>query len=118
MVSRYYICDHCNYRFKKEQKLHDKILKKCPSCKSMSLYQDLTGQHTFVYQEPKTVGHLAQKNTEQMGKYELEQKRKDLPKKSQGKKTWYNPEGENLKNKLSKLDTKEKQQKYIMTGDE
>ena len=121
MVTRYYICDHCGYSFEIQQNMHDRLKRKCPSCKSVSLYQDLSGQHTFVYQDPKTLGHLADRNTERSGKYELEAKREDHAKvnkiKREKNKTWYNPDGKNLKNEMSKLDTAEKKHKYIMGED-
>jgi acetyl-CoA carboxylase beta subunit len=100
-----------------EQKLHDALKKKCPKCGKMKLYQDLTGQHSFVYQECKTLGHQASRNTERMGKYELEHKRKkhrSLRKESN--KPWYNSDGKNLKQELKHLDTIDKAAKYIETG--
>ena len=81
MINRYYICDNCDYHLVVRQELHDDTrLKKCPSCNKNKLYQDLTGQHTFIYQEPTTVGHLAHRNSERAGKYELESKRKEAKK--------------------------------------
>lgn len=145
MISRYYICDNCNYELVILQELHDETrLKKCPECGKHKLYQDLTGQHAFVYQDPKTLGHLASRRTERAGKYELEnehlrQKRaKEAPKilklKKAGlipydaeelpsNKTLINPEGENLTKKLSKILNepnkkikKEKIKKYVREG--
>jgi len=118
-MNRYYICDNCDYHWIVEQKMADPLKKKCPECGKMKLYQDLTGQHTFVYQEPKTLGHLAERNNKKFGKYTLEEKRnehgaaKRLKKK---RKPWYNKEGKDLTQELSSLNTPEKKHKYIMDG--
>lgn len=117
-INRYYICDACDHHFMVAQERDDPLRKKCPECNKHKLYQDLTGQHTFVYQEPKTVGHLAERNTERAGKYELESARSKHRKLKKDKpKTWYNPDGQDLKKDLSDLDTPQKKQKYIMTGE-
>ena len=71
-----------------KQNMHDPLKKKCPECGKLKLYQDLTGQHTFVYQECKTLGHQAERNTERMGKYELESKRKKDSEAKKLKKNW------------------------------
>lgn len=113
MVNRYYICDSCDYIFMVPQPMHEALLKKCPRCKKHQLYQDLTNIHTFVYQEPKTLGHQADRNTDRMSKYELETKTK---KKKRKNAPWYNPEGKDLSKELKDVDTKEKAQKYIMGG--
>ena len=120
MITRYYICDACDHHMVVEHKNMDSPLKrKCPECGKKELYQDLTGQHTFVYQDPKTLGHQAQRNTERMGKYDLEMRRKKDEERNKLKKkpsTWYNKEGTNLKKELSHLNTPEKKHKYIMEG--
>lgn len=117
MVTRYYICDECDYHFVTEQKIHAPLKKKCPECGKKKLYQDLTGQHSFVYQEPKTLGHLAERNTERAGKYELEAERAKHKKiKSEGKPKWYNPDKVDLTKALGDL-TPEKQADYIMKGE-
>jgi hypothetical protein len=99
-----------------EQQLHDRLKKRCPNCRKYKLYQDLQGQHTFVYQEPKTLGHQAERNTERMSKYELEQKRSKEKKLKKRPQPWYNTEGKQLNKELSDLDTVDKQRKYIMEG--
>lgn len=117
-INRYYICDACDHHFMISQERDEPLKKRCPACKKNKLYQDLTGQHTMVYQEPKTLGHLAERNTERAGKYELENARNKPNKiKKSGKPTWYNPDAQNLPKTLSDLDTVKKKQKYIMTGE-
>ena len=120
MINRYYVCSNCNYSFMIQQNMHDKLKKKCPTCGAYALYQDLTGQHTFVYQSPTTLGHLAEKNTKKMGTYELEKREYEKNKGEMGKRTapWYNTDNVSLPNELKDLDTVEKKQKYIMKGEE
>jgi hypothetical protein len=99
--------------------MDDPLKKKCPECKKMKLYQDLTGQHSFVYQDCKTLGHQAQRNTERMGKYDLEERRRkdeERDKLKKRKPTWYNSEGKNLKKELAHLNTADKKHRYIMEG--
>lgn len=145
MITRYYVCDNCSNLLVVQQELHDEHrYKRCPKCKKHKLYQDLTGQHTFVYQEPKTIGHLANRNSERAGKYELEAelRRQKLAKEKPqldnlkkagivkesaeelpSKKNWINPEGVDLKKKLAPIlnepNVKLKKQKikdYIVKG--
>lgn len=73
-----YNCEKCDYNFEIYQSFKDyKELKKCPRCKKNSLLQVFYPVHSYSYQEPKTLGHQAARNTERVfGKYELEDKRK------------------------------------------
>ena len=101
-----------------QQKMEAPLKRKCPECGKSELYQDLSGQHTFVYQELKTLGHLAERKTERAGKYELQSIRKKNPKvKSEGESKWYNPDKKDLTKELANLDTPEKKQDYIMKGE-
>lgn len=141
MVNRYYVCDACDYAFVVQQELHDETrLKKCPSCGKHKLYQDLTGQHTFVYGEPKTLHHQAARNTERAGRYQLESEQQKIKRANQAaalskakkaglvpetaeelppvKNPWYNPEGKDLTKELKGvLTSKEKMKKYILDGE-
>lgn len=116
MITRVYICDACEHSFEKEQGLHDKIKKKCPLCGKHKLYQDLSGQYVGRANEPSTVGHIADKNTQKMGRYELEDKRATLPTSKKKVRPWYNKDGENLNKKLGHLQTKEQVNDYIFQG--
>lgn len=141
MIRRVYICDSCNHSLEVYQDLHDeKRLKKCPVCKKNKLYQDLTGQYHCINQEPKTLGHQAARNTAAMGKYELQEKRaqdqskyterklnylkeqgvlpQDATSIPEGAKTWYNPEGKNLKKELKEVvKDRKKTKRYIEKGE-
>jgi putative FmdB family regulatory protein len=111
MPRRYYICDNCEHTFDVTQKFEDKTLKKCPKCKKLKLYQDLTGMYTFVVQEPKTVGQLADRNTKKMGKYELENRmlKDGIPEQIEKR------EKKEKVQKLAKM-TPEQKTRYVMEG--
>jgi DNA-directed RNA polymerase subunit RPC12/RpoP len=118
MVNRYYICDNCSFSFEHLHKsMHEEMKKKCPQCGKSKLYQDLSGQQTLIYKEPLTIGHQAERNTARAGVYELEDARSKTRKTKTKHTPWYNTDGTNLKQKLSHLNTNEKKQKYIMTGE-
>lgn len=103
-----------------EQPMHEPLKKKCPKCGKWKLYQDLAGQRVFVYGDPQTLGHQAERNVARMSKDELAEKReKDgavQKAKRDKRKSWYNPDGEDLKKELSKIDTPAKKHRYIMEG--
>lgn len=65
-----YECDNCHDSFEMEQGYHDKPLKKCKACGKHKLYKVPQVPHTFVYQPPKTLGHLADKNRDRMSEDE------------------------------------------------
>jgi hypothetical protein len=76
------ICNSCDNKWEifLPFKDFDKIGKSisCPCCKkrkTVSVSLENTDVRAFVYQEPKTVGHQAIRNTEKMSKYELESRR-------------------------------------------
>ena len=133
-----YQCDNCDHNFEIQQGMEDKPKKRCPQCHKMKLYRVVSLLYVSVKQEPKTLGHAAQRNTEEMGKYELQAKRqqmkmsKDKPKleslKKRGilpqnatelperQKPWYNPEGTDLTKELKTVNTPEKKKEYILEG--
>ena len=109
------VCGACGFSFELDKPIADDFPKKCPECKKNKLYQDYSVPYFAIRQPPKTLGHLAERNSEKMGKYLLEEKRATEKKiKKEGKATWYNADKKNLPQELSHLDTVEKQQKYIM----
>lgn len=69
-----YSCQKCSHEIRDEfQKMSDKPLKKCPACGKMSLERViLSAPYGVCRQDPKTLHHLAARNTEKMGRYEYE----------------------------------------------
>lgn len=106
-----YRCDQCGHNFEIKQKYEDKPKKKCPECKAHKLYR-VYSAYAFILGEPKTVGHLADRNTQKMGKYELEAARSKL-------RPTERPESKAKRKKLRKLGslTPEQKTKYIEKGE-
>jgi putative FmdB family regulatory protein len=84
-VYRIYKCDNCKYEFDIIQTISDKWKKKCPNCKKNQLFikeAQLNMSLIIDSQIPKTVGTLAEKNTEKLskqGKIDLKSKKKSKP---------------------------------------
>lgn len=79
-----YKCSSCEHSFEIVQSMKDKQKRKCPACKKPKLEKVLGTPMVFVKGEPQTIGHLADRNTQKMGRYELgdkEGKRKEAAKK-------------------------------------
>ena len=111
-------CEACDFTFELEKKIADDFPKKCPECKKNKLYQDYSVPYFAIRQDPKTLGHLAERNSEKMGKYLLEDKRAHNKRiKKEGGASWYNPDKKDLPKELSSLNTVEKKQNYIMGGE-
>lgn len=110
MPTYQYRCDFCSHEFEIKQKYDDKPKKRCPKCKSHKLYR-VYSAYVAVRNEPKTLGHLADRNTQKMGKYELENARSTLP-------PIENPDRKAKRKKQSKLGrlNDEQKAKYIETG--
>lgn len=77
IVRRVFICDNCDYSFEEYMDRDEKLKVKCPSCKKNKLYQDLSGVYVGV-SNVTTIGQLAEKNTKSMGRYELENKYRQM----------------------------------------
>jgi putative FmdB family regulatory protein len=110
MPTYQYKCDFCSFEFEIKQGYHDKPKKKCPQCKAHKLYR-VYSVYAAIIGEPKTLGHQADRNTQKMGKYELENARSTLPPIEDPKRK---AKRQKL-NKLGKLNTEQKE-KYIETG--
>ena len=112
------VCGACGFSFELEKKIADDFPKKCPECKKNKLYQDYSVPYFAIRQDPKTIGHQAQRNTEKMSKELLEIKRGAHKKiKKEGTPSWYNADRKDLPKELSSLNTVEKKQNYIMGGE-
>lgn len=70
--------EECQFLFEIEQRVSARRLRKCPACGKKKLERViLEAPFGFVQREPTTVGQLAERNTKEMGKYELQSKRKN-----------------------------------------
>lgn len=71
MITYAYECSNCEHTLEVRQKVDDKPLKRCPKCRKHKLFKVVTGGcYSFVYGEPTTVQHQADRNTRAMGSYE------------------------------------------------
>lgn len=129
---RGYRCEKCKKEFAIiAKKVEKPVNKRCPGCKITMERQVLGQPLIFVSQDPTTLGGLAEKNTQKMGTYELEDKRKAHEDSMyKGKETLLkeqglisqgstaserNKEAEEL-GKINRM-TPEEKQKYVMTGE-
>ena len=108
-----YECSECGYYKEVFQKFSEKPLIRCPQCKKHKFRRVILGApHISVKGEPSTIQHLADRNTQKLGKYELQDKMQadnmDKVKKDR--------EVNQRRNKINKMSTAEKI-KYIEKGD-
>jgi len=74
-----YRCENCREEFEVFQHYNDPAKKKCPECKKMKLERLISEPlHVSVKNDPKTLGHLAHRNREEMSTWEYEAKMEKL----------------------------------------
>lgn len=122
-----YRCSECEHKFEVVQSIKSKPLVDCPECHLLGLERVISGGlGSFMQQDPKTLGHLAERNTNKMGKYELQEKRKYQEESGNaahakaleeaGVIKDYKPFYGKPTKDISKLKTRAQQQKYILEG--
>ena len=68
-------CESCAYYTEIKQGINDPSTHICPHCGSPTLVKIfINAPAMFVRGEPTTIGHQADRNTQKMGKYELQEK--------------------------------------------
>lgn len=127
-----FACDKCEIFWEESilfSEFDEKTKKlKCPSCKSKKkVRQYLEGKDVYgmVYQEPKTLGHQAERNTARMSKYELESKIEQdkvhqLAERKKKYQPWYGSMDKNVRKKIQNAsgETKDKMiKKYVSKGE-
>lgn len=69
-------CEKCAYYTEIKQGIYDPSVYDCPHCEEKSLRKVFINPPAmFVRGEPTTIAHQADRNTENMGKYELQDRR-------------------------------------------
>ena len=69
-------CKKCAYYTEIKQSIYDPSTQECPHCGKNTLVKIFINPPAmFVRGEPDTIGHLADRNTQKMGRYELEDKK-------------------------------------------
>lgn len=78
-----YLCTNqqCQLGFEIEQRVSEEPLKKCPACNQASLERVILSPPMIMDLAPKTVGSLCEKQTRELGKYGLEEKRRQFAEK-------------------------------------
>ncbi len=71
-------CSECAYYTEIEQPMHAPSEHECPHCGKNSLVKVFINPPAmFVRGEPSTIGQLADRNTANMGRYELEDRKRE-----------------------------------------
>tara|TARA_B100001113_G_C21119302_1_gene626677 strand:- start:752 stop:1096 length:345 start_codon:yes stop_codon:yes gene_type:complete len=70
-------CESCGYSAEIKQGFDAPSKHKCPKCGKKTLIKVFINAPIFsVKGDPTTIGHLAERNTEKMGKYEIQDRNK------------------------------------------
>ena len=106
-------CKKCAYYTEITQRMDDPSEHDCPHCGKKTLVKVLINPPAmFVRGSPQTIGQLADRNTENMGRYELQEKAHEHGMK-QDKKA---KETRDTHRKINSM-TPEQKLKWIRTGD-
>ena len=116
-----YECVNCKHQvLDVSQSIHDKPLRKCPSCGKHKLERILlSAPHGTVRGEITTLGQQGEANAKRLGKYhasDLKALAKEQTAKEKSKGAWWGSPDKKEATTLASL-TPEKKQKYINTGE-
>lgn len=128
MANYHYRCndEECGYEFETFQSIHADSLTHCDECEKETLQRVIYAAAVCTKVEPKTLGHLADRNRDNMGNYEYQEKSEKLAeRKRRGKqqvsdeavklrKDWGRPE--TTDRRLGTLTPKQKK-KYVEKGE-
>ena len=83
MPTYHYICsnEECKHDLRVIRSMKDEVLTLCPQCKKESLGMVFYSPQIIIKCDPKTIGALAERNTNSLGQYEREdmwQAKKDV----------------------------------------
>tara|TARA_Y100001949_G_scaffold171420_1_gene173869 strand:- start:59 stop:400 length:342 start_codon:yes stop_codon:yes gene_type:complete len=68
-------CSKCAYYTEIKQRMEDPSVYECPHCEDRTLVKVFINAPSMFFRgDPHTIGQLADRNTQQMGTYELEDK--------------------------------------------
>jgi len=108
-----YECADCKHREEIFQKFAEEELTICTACNTSSFRRIiLEAPLAFIKGEPTTIGHLADRNTKKMGRYELDDRQRADNMEEHKK----NKEASSLRRKINKM-TPAQQKRYIERGD-
>lgn len=106
-------CEPCAYYTEIRQSMDDPSMHECPICGKKTLKRVIINPPAIVCRgEPNTIGQLMDKNTRNMGKYEIQDKDAKNNINTDKKQT----EKRNLHRKINSM-TPEQKMKWIKEGD-
>jgi putative FmdB family regulatory protein len=107
-----YSCKSCEYVFEAKHGFNEDA-PPCPECGKNKLEQIINeAPLVFIKGEPSTIGQLADRNTKKMGRYELENKRREDNMDDHKK----HKEVREKRHRINKMTPKQKR-KWIREGD-
>lgn len=113
-----YECQNCSHEFEQFHGFND-TPSPCEKCNSKSVEIVVNQAPTgFVKGEPSTLGQLAESNTKNMGRYELDDRRAEQEKgnlKKQKPKDWWEESRSATKSEIGKM-SKSQKAAYIKKG--
>ena len=114
-----YRCEACKHNFSVNQEIKKyKPKKKCPECKKHKLERIISAPSIFVKGEAQTIGQLADRNTKNMGRYELSDARARQEEGNLKKKKgapWHHSTGDANPDEINKMSDSQKHN-YVRTG--
>ena len=113
-----YECQDCSHEFEQFHGFSD-TPSPCEKCNSKNVEIVVNKAPVgFVKGEPKTLGQLAESNTKNMGRYELDNHKEKQEKgnlKKQKPKDWWEKSGDANKSEINKMSTKQRA-RYVKDG--
>jgi putative FmdB family regulatory protein len=107
-------CEPCAYYTEIFQHVNDPNVHQCPVCEQQTLKKIFISPPLgFVRGEARTIGHQAERNTEKMGHYELQDKR---AKDRKGTKLTEKQKQKRAQHQKIQSMTEEQKVRYIQTG--
>jgi putative FmdB family regulatory protein len=108
-----YECSNCGYKLEDVfQSITDKPLKKCKNCNKEKLERVIFAPHVYVRGEATTIGQLAERNSEKMGKLQIQEK---TLQDKESKKQALSEAKKEINSKINRLTDKQKR-RYIEDG--
>ena len=109
-----YTCRSCGKTFEQVRRFNEPA-SPCV-CGSSDLAQIFHPPNIFIKGEPTTLGQLSERNTQKLGRYELDDKREKQAKGNNKKETpWYTKSGTSSASEIQKMTPKQKAN-YIKKG--
>ena len=108
-----YECENCGFQLNDVyQSMSDKPLSRCKNCKKNKLKRVIFSPHVFVRGDPTTMGQLAERNSEKMGKSQVQEM---THKDKESKKSALSEAKNEMRSKIGSMNESQKR-RYIEDG--